>query len=61
MNAFSLAWLRLKVIVNGRRIEGEIDEEMRLHLDLLAEEYEQNGMTRKEAIQLRVADSVAHF
>src|SRR5262249_48472526 len=25
------------------------DEEMRLHLDLLAEEYEQNGMTRKEA------------
>jgi hypothetical protein len=52
---------RLKVIVNGRRIEGEIDEEMRLHLDLLAEEYEQNGMTRKEAIQLRVADSVAHF
>jgi predicted permease len=49
MNAFRLAWLRLKAIFTGRRIEREIDEEMRLHLDLLAEEYEQNGMTRKQA------------
>ena len=49
MNALRLAWLRLKAIFTGYRIEREIDEEMRLHLDLLAEEYEQNGMTRKEA------------
>src|SRR5262249_33222895 len=33
----------------GCRIQREIDEEMRFHLDLLAEEYEQKGMTRKEA------------
>jgi len=49
MIAPRLIWLRLKAVFAGRRIDREIDEELRLHLDLLAEEYERGGMTREEA------------
>src|SRR5262249_24123848 len=49
MNIHRLIWVRLKAVFGDRRIDREIDEEMRLHLELLAEEFERNGMTRKEA------------
>jgi putative ABC transport system permease protein len=49
MNLLLRFWIRVKAVFRGRTIDREIDEELRLHLDLLAEEYERSGMTREEA------------
>src|SRR5215471_12853288 len=49
MNVPSRIWTRVKAVFTGRAIHREIDEEMRLHLDLLAEEYAHDGMTAEEA------------
>ena len=40
---------RVLAMFRGRRIERRLDEEVRAHIDMLAEEYEQRGMTREDA------------
>jgi predicted permease len=42
-------WERVRAVVRGGAINREIDEELRLHVDLLAKEYERQGMSREKA------------
>jgi putative ABC transport system permease protein len=49
MELLRRAWIRIKALFRGGRIDREIDEELGLHLDLLIEEYERAGMTRADA------------
>jgi putative ABC transport system permease protein len=39
----------LRAVFRGRTLDRDIDEELYLHVDLLAQEYERNGMSREEA------------
>src|SRR5690348_8983915 len=49
MAFLKLACLRIKALFMRSRMERDIDDEMRLHLDLLTEKYEQSGMRRSQA------------
>jgi predicted permease len=49
MEFFKLAYGRLKALVSRTAVERDIDAEMQLHLDLLADDYERSGMSRDEA------------
>jgi predicted permease len=42
-------WARLRGVFGDRRAERELDDEIRAHLELLAERYVRRGMTRDEA------------
>jgi hypothetical protein len=42
-------WARVKAVFTRRAVDRDIDEELRLHLDLRAKEYELGGMSREEA------------
>jgi predicted permease len=49
-----MTWLselgrRLEMLFGGRRFDNDLEEEMRLHLELRAEEYEANGFSPREA------------
>src|SRR6476659_8883280 len=50
-----LAW-RLATLFTRRRSDVEMDEEMRHHLDALAEDYEHRGLSAKEARQAALRD-----
>ena len=52
MERLKLACQRIKALFTRHTIEREIDDEMRLHVDLLAEEYEKSGATADEAKRL---------
>jgi putative ABC transport system permease protein len=43
------AYRRLQAFLTGAAIEQDMDDEMRLHMDLLAEDYERSGMSREAA------------
>jgi len=49
MRALVCLWTRVKAIFTTSTINREIDEELRLHVDLLTEEFERGGMTHEEA------------
>jgi predicted permease len=42
-------WMRLKELIRTTRLDGELDEEMRLHLQLMEEDFRRRGMTEEEA------------
>src|SRR5690349_18246170 len=42
-------WSRLTAMFSRHRLEHELNEEIRTHIDLLAAEYERQGMTTQEA------------
>jgi predicted permease len=49
MKFLKLAYYRIKGLITRKAVERAMDDEMRLHLDLLADEYEQSGMSRTDA------------
>jgi putative ABC transport system permease protein len=49
MPALLPIWTRIKAIFAGSKVGREIDEELRLHVELLAEEFERGGMRREDA------------
>jgi MacB-like periplasmic core domain len=49
MKFLKLAYSRVKALFRRRRLEQDLDVEMRLHLDLLSEEYERAGMCAADA------------
>jgi putative ABC transport system permease protein len=49
MDVLKLAFRRIKALFKRDAIDQDMDKEMRLHLQLLTEEYERSGMTTKEA------------
>src|SRR5262245_18907348 len=49
MKVLRRAWTRITAIFAGGSIDLEIDEELGLHVDLLAEELQRSGMTRADA------------
>jgi predicted permease len=51
MNALRRGWTRITAIFASRTIDREIDDELRLHVDLLAEELQRGGMTHEEAVR----------
>src|ERR1700685_3431566 len=55
--------LRLRSLVRRRRVEQELDKELRFHLDRQIEEYAAAGMPRDEAryAALRKLDGFAHI
>ena len=52
MDALKLAYLRIKALFTRGALERELDDEMRLHVELLAEEYERSGVAADEAKRL---------
>src|SRR5262245_41641603 len=49
MNPFKSAYGRLKALFRHNALERDMDQEMRLHVDLLTEEYERAGLPSGEA------------
>jgi predicted permease len=49
MRALLPIWTRIKAIFAGSKVGREIDEELRLHVELLAEEFERGGMRSEDA------------
>jgi hypothetical protein len=43
------AWRRLIMFFRRRRLDAELEEELRFHLDMAAAEYQQSGMSPEEA------------
>ena len=50
MNSIRELWYRLRGTLQGRRHESEMAEEIRHHIEELAERYVENGMTADEAL-----------
>src|SRR4051812_30657273 len=46
------AWERLRAVLRREQLESEVDEEMRLHIDLATEDYLRRGLTTDEARRL---------
>ncbi|MGB9455015.1 MAG: ABC transporter permease [Bryobacteraceae bacterium] len=42
-------WMRIKELIRGARLEGELDEEVGLHLQMMEEEFRRRGMSEAEA------------
>src|ERR1041384_4382425 len=42
-------WHRMRALFRHGRVEGELDEELRFHLERQVEKYVQSGMSREEA------------
>jgi predicted permease len=42
-------WMRLREMVTTKRLDGELDEEVGLHLQMMEEEFRRQGMTEAEA------------
>src|SRR6188474_585847 len=49
MDGLKRAYQRAKALITRKAIEQDIDAEMRVHLDLLAEDYERSGMSPEQA------------
>src|SRR5262245_24965953 len=49
MRALFPIWTRVKAIFAGSSVGREIDDELRLHVELLADEFERGGMARADA------------
>src|SRR5688572_29966837 len=50
MECLKLAYRRFKAFVTRDALERDMDQEMRLHVDLLAEEFERSGMPAEDAL-----------
>lgn len=48
---FSNLWHRMRAIVRRGKVEGELEEELRFHLQRQVEKYVQSGMSREEAMR----------
>ncbi|HKW34147.1 MAG TPA: ABC transporter permease [Candidatus Acidoferrum sp.] len=46
---FNDLWHRMRVVIRRGRVEGELDEELRFHLERQVEKYVQSGLNREEA------------
>src|SRR5919112_2006825 len=46
---FGRLWRRLRALLRRDSLDNELDEELRYHVELQAEEYVAGGMTREEA------------
>lgn len=44
-------WHRMRALFRRGRVEGELDEELRFHLELEVEKYVRNGMGNEEAVR----------
>ncbi len=42
-------WMRIKELIRGARLDGELDEEVGLHLQMMEEEFRRRGMSEAEA------------
>jgi predicted permease len=42
-------WSRVRALVSGRRLDHQLDEEVRAHLDALTDDYVRRGMTTEQA------------
>lgn len=42
-------WMRIKELIRGARLDGELDEEVNLHLQMMEEEFRRRGMSEAEA------------
>src|SRR6266404_5282693 len=49
MEFLRAAYRRVKALFLGKALDRDMDKEMRVHLDLLVEEYERTGMSPEEA------------
>jgi hypothetical protein len=49
MDFLRVAFRRVKALFSGEILDRDMDKEMRVHLDLLVEEYERAGMSPEEA------------
>jgi len=49
MESLKLAYLRIKALFTREAIERDMDKEMSLHMEYIAEEYQQKGMSAEEA------------
>jgi len=49
MDFLRVAFRRVKALFSGEILDRGMDKEMRVHLDLLVEEYERAGMSPEEA------------
>src|SRR6185295_10381997 len=49
MEFLKSVYLRIKALFIADKLEGDMDQEMRLHLDLMAKDYEQSGMSPSDA------------
>src|SRR5262245_43060979 len=49
MEVLRVAKTRLRALFTNKAVEADMDEELRLHLQLLVLEYERSGMTRPDA------------
>ena len=50
MNLLKELWRRLRYLGRREKLEGSLDEEARFHMDSRADELEQGGLTRREAM-----------
>jgi putative ABC transport system permease protein len=48
---FDDLWHRIRALFRGRAVEGELDEELRFHLERQVEKYLQSGWSREEAMR----------
>ncbi len=46
---FSDLWIRVRALFRRKAVEGELDEELRFHLERQVEKYLQGGLNREEA------------
>jgi predicted permease len=42
-------WMRIRELFRGTRLDGELDEEVNLHLEMIEEEFRRRGMNQAEA------------
>jgi len=49
MSAVRMFFTRVMSLFRRRRLDADLDEEVRAHLDLLAAEYERHGMSAGQA------------
>ena len=43
-------WMRIRELFRGARLDGELDEEVGLHLQMMEEEFRRRGMSETEAM-----------
>src|SRR5208283_5879026 len=55
-------WMRIRELFRGARLDGELDEEVSLHLQMMEEEFRRRGMSEAEAMAAarREFGGVAH-
>jgi hypothetical protein len=56
MNRFRLLIARLRGVFASRRQDEQLDDELRAHLDLLADEHERRGLSRADAERAALRD-----